>query len=193
MRKHFAWNPRLFLGTHDFLFGTHDFFLRTHDFFLGTHDFFLGTHDFLPTTHDFLPTTHDFLPTTHDFLPTTHDFLPTTHDILPTTHDPRLLASPFRTVYITCHTRITQFLGNIWCSSVYEITDLVFALVSGFLFAFIGFIFLFLAGGGQLSQSYLKLFVFDSSSCAGTVALFWSFRGVPLGFISFFIFSLATR
>ena len=80
MRKHFAWNPRLFLGTHDFLFGTHDFFLRTHDFFLGT--------------HDFLPTTHDFLPTTHDFLPTTHDFLPTTHDILPTTHDPRLLASP---------------------------------------------------------------------------------------------------
>ena len=101
MRKHFAWNPRLFLGTHDFLFGTHDFFLRTHDFFLRTHDFFLGTHDFLPTTHDFLPTTHDFLPTTHDFLPTTHDFLPTTHDILPTTHDilptthdPRLLASP---------------------------------------------------------------------------------------------------
>ena len=115
MRKHFAWNPRLFLGTHDFLFGTHDFFLRTHDFFLGTHDFLPTTHDFLPTTHDFLPTTHDILPTTHDFLPTTHDFLPTTHDILPTTfdflptthdflptthdilpttHDPRLLASP---------------------------------------------------------------------------------------------------
>ena len=87
MRKHFASNPRLFLGTHDLLFGTHDFFLRTHDFFLGTHDFLFGTHDFLPTTHDFLPTTHDFLPTTHDFLPTTHDFLPTTHD-------PRLLASP---------------------------------------------------------------------------------------------------
>ena len=101
MRIHFASNPRLFLGTHDFLFGTHDFFLWTHDFFLGTHDFLFGTHDFLPTTHDFLPTTHDFLPTTHDFLPTTHDFLPTTHDILPTTHDilptthdPRLLASP---------------------------------------------------------------------------------------------------
>ena len=94
MRKHFAWNPRLFLGTHDFLFGTHDFFLRTHDFFLGTHDFLPTTHDFLPTTHDFLPTTHDFLPTTHDILPTTHDFLPTTHDILPTTHDPRQLASP---------------------------------------------------------------------------------------------------
>ena len=52
MRKHFASNPRLFLGTHDFL----------------------------PTTHDFLPTTHDFLPTTHDILPTTHDILPTTHD-----------------------------------------------------------------------------------------------------------------
>ena len=64
--EHFAWNPRLFLGTHDFLFGTYDFFLRTHDFFL-------GTHDFLPTTHDFLPTTHDFLPTTHAILPTTHD------------------------------------------------------------------------------------------------------------------------
>ena len=105
MRKHFAWNPRLFLGTHDFLFGTHDFFPRTHDFFLGTHDFLPTTHDFLPTTHDFLPTTHDFLPTTHDFLPTTHDFLPTTHDILPTTHDilptthdPRLLASPVAVV-----------------------------------------------------------------------------------------------
>jgi hypothetical protein len=83
-------------------------------------------------------------------------------------------------------------LANIWCSSVYEITDLVFALVSGFSLAFIGFYFLFLAGGGQLSQSYLKLFVFDSSSCAGTVALFWSFQGVPLGFISLFIFSLAT-
>jgi hypothetical protein len=50
---------------------------------------------------------------------------------------------------------------------VYEIIYLVFALVSGFSFAFIGFFFLFLAGGGQLSQSYLKLFVFDSSSCAG--------------------------
>jgi hypothetical protein len=99
----------------------------------------------------------------------------------------------FRTVYISCYTRITQFLGNICCSSVYEITDLVFALVSGFSFAFIGLFFLFLGGGRQLSQSYLKLFVFDSSSCAGTVALVWSFRGVPLGFIYLFIFSLATR
>jgi hypothetical protein len=76
---------------------------------------------------------------------------------------------------------------------VYEITDLVIALLSGFSFAFIGFFFLFLAGGGQLSQSYLKLFVFDSSSCVGTVALSWSFQGVPFGFISLFIFSLATR
>jgi hypothetical protein len=76
----------------------------------------------------------------------------------------------FRTVYIPFHMQITQFLGNIWCSSVYEITDLVFALVSGFSFAFIGFFFLFWAGGGQRSQSYLKIFVFDSSSCAGTVA-----------------------
>ena len=66
--------------------------------------------------------------------------------------------------------------------------------LAGFrLHLFIAFFFLFLAGGGQLSQSYLKLFVFDSSSCAGTVSLFWSFRGVPLGFISLLIFSLATR
>jgi hypothetical protein len=99
----------------------------------------------------------------------------------------------FRTVYIPCHTRITQFLGNICFPSVYGITDLVFALVSWFSFAFIGFFFLFLAGGGQFSQGFLKLFVFDSSSCAGTVALFWSFRGVLWGFTSLFIFSLATR
>jgi hypothetical protein len=98
----------------------------------------------------------------------------------------------FRTVYLPCHTRITQFLGNLCFSNVYEITDLVFALVSWFSFAFIGFFFLFLASGGQLSQGYLKLFVFDSSSCAGTVALFWSFRGVLWGFTSLFIFSLAT-
>jgi hypothetical protein len=73
MRKHFAWNPRLFLGAHDFLFGTHDFFLRTHDFFL-------GTHDFLPTTHNFLLLTHDPRLFTHDILPTTHDILSTAHD-----------------------------------------------------------------------------------------------------------------
>jgi hypothetical protein len=30
----------------------------------------------------------------------------------------------FRTVYLPCHTRIAQFLGNICFSSVYEITDL---------------------------------------------------------------------
>jgi hypothetical protein len=78
MRKHFAWNPRLFLGTHDFLFGTYNFFLRTHDVLLGTHDFLSTIHDFLPTTHDFLPTTHDFLPTSQEFLLTTFYPRPTT-------------------------------------------------------------------------------------------------------------------
>ena len=68
MRKHFAWNPRIFLGTHDFLFGTHDFFL--------------GNHPFLPTT---------FYPRQK---PTTHGILPTTHAFLPTPFYPRLLASP---------------------------------------------------------------------------------------------------
>ena len=115
MRKHFAWNPRLFLGTHDFLFWTHDFFLRTHDFFL-------GTHDFLPTTHDFLPTTHDFLPTTHDFLPTTHDFLPTTHDFLPTTHDPRLLASP---VY-NCLQLLFHLFANTYAISAHARSQIRF-------------------------------------------------------------------
>ena len=119
MRKHFAWNPRLFLGTHDFLFGTHDFFLRTHDFFL-------GTHDFLPTTHDFLPTTHDFLPTTHDFLPTTHDFLPTTHDILPTTHDPRLLASP---IPMLCIRSIVHY-NNIYSRIVIQLNMYVKIITS---------------------------------------------------------------
>ena len=73
MRKHFAWNPRLFLGTHDFLFGTHDFFLRTHDFFL-------GTHDFLPTTFYPRPTTFYPRPTTFYPRPTTFYPRPTTHD-----------------------------------------------------------------------------------------------------------------
>jgi hypothetical protein len=73
MRKHFAWKPRLFLGTHDFLFGTYDFLFGTHDFFLSTHDFFLGTHDFLPTTFHPRLFTHDPRHSTHDILPTTHD------------------------------------------------------------------------------------------------------------------------
>ena len=90
MRKHFAWNPRLFLGTHGFLFGTHDLFLRTHDFFL-------GTHDFLPTTHDFLPTTHDVLPTTFYPRPTTFYPRPTTVTLVQAlTVDMSLLTHMFR-------------------------------------------------------------------------------------------------
>ena len=68
MRKHFAWNPRIFLGTHDFLFGTHDFFL--------------GNHTFLPTT--FYPRQK---PTTKTHHPRhfTHGPRLFTHAILPTT------------------------------------------------------------------------------------------------------------
>jgi hypothetical protein len=43
--------------------------------------------------------------------------------------------------------------------------------------AFPVFFLVLRAGGGQLSQGSLKLFVFDSRSCAGTVAFFRSLGG----------------
>jgi hypothetical protein len=89
MRKHFSPNPRLFLGTHDFLFGTHDFFLRTHDFFLGTHDFLFGPTTFYPRPTTFYPRPTTFYPRPTTFYPRPTAFYPR-HS----THDPRLLASP---------------------------------------------------------------------------------------------------
>jgi hypothetical protein len=54
MRKHFVWNPRLFRGTHDFLFGTHDFFSGPTTFYSGPTTFFPGPTTFYPrhSTHD---------------------------------------------------------------------------------------------------------------------------------------------
>jgi hypothetical protein len=111
MRKYYAWNPQLFLGTHDFFSQNPQLLSRA------------TTHNFLPSTHNFLPTTFyqqllattffsgpkTFYPKlfTQNFLTTTfyprlftHNFLPTTFYPRPTTfspplfpHDPRLLAS----------------------------------------------------------------------------------------------------
>ena len=85
MRKHFAWNPRLFLGTHDF-------FLRTHDFFLGTHDFFLRT--FYPRPTIYYPRTTTFYPR---------------HS----THDPRLLACPHWNTQLYTNEKLSDLYKDI--------------------------------------------------------------------------------